>query len=455
MVILAPTTVASRTDSTLAADRRIDVQGGRLRIEGHPELAIGTDPIIIGRDPACTFVIADRHVSAVHCELVATSRGVHLRDLGSRNGTWAGGVRVVEAYLVEPTTISFGEVNATFDVDEPETVELGKADRFGLLYGKNAAMRLLYTKLEALAPTDLTVLIDGETGSGKELVAQSIHQASKRKKKPFAVIDCGALTPSLAEAILFGHERGAFTGAITAKPSPFVHANGGTVFLDELGELPLELQPKLLRALAERRVQPVGSNTYVPFDVRVVAATRRDLVAAVNDGGFRSDLYFRIAQSRVTLPPLRDRTDDIPGLVKELLASMNAPKNAISRVPRESMARLLRHDWPGNVRELRNAVQTALAFAGDDGPIEIAEHIVAVFGNGASSGESAATSYHDAKREALDRFERGFFSMLIAETGGSVAEIARRSGLQRAHVRRYLKAHNLLLPRSERRKPAS
>jgi len=442
--------MAVAVDATLAADRRIDVQGGVLRVEGHPPVTIGPDPVLVGRDPSCTLSIADRHVSAVHAELSATPRGVRLRDFGSRNGTWAGGVRLVEAFLVEPTSILFGEVSASFDITaEKQSLELAVVERFGKLFGKNAVMRLLFSRLAALAPTDLTVLIEGETGTGKELVAQALHDASKRKKKPFVVIDCGAITPTLAESILFGHERGAFTGAIGARVSPFVQASGGTVFLDELGELPLDLQPKLLRALEERRVQPVGSNGYIPFDVRVVAATRRDLVRAVNEGGFRSDLYFRVAQVRVTVPSLRDRSDDIPGLVRELLVTMGASRSAVSRVPREAMARLLRHDWPGNVRELRNGVATALAFAGD-GPIEVAEHVVSTFGPTASSG--AGTSYHDAKREALDRFERGFFSLLLAETGGNVAEIARRSGLQRAHVRRYMKAHDLLLPRSERRR---
>ncbi|MFO0739305.1 MAG: sigma 54-interacting transcriptional regulator [Labilithrix sp.] len=441
----------ARLDATLGTGRKIDVQNGVLRVAGQLEgITIGVDPILVGRNPACGLCIPDRHVSAAHAEVVATPNGVRLRDLGSRNGTWVGGVRLVEAFLVESTNIVFGDVEASFEVGDKQSVALAASQRFHELYGANGAMRLLFTRLAALAPTDLTVLIEGETGTGKELVARSLHDASKRKKKPFVVIDCGSLTPGLAESLLFGHERGAFTGAIGARVSPFVQANGGTVFLDELGELPLDLQPKLLRALAERRVKPVGGDTYIPFDVRVVAATRRDLIGALNDGGFRSDLYFRVAQARVNVPPLRERSDDIPGLVRELLVALGERPAAVNRVPRESMMRLLRHDWPGNVRELRNAVTAAHAFSEPGGPIAVADHITDMQGAAAASAE---TSYHAAKRQALDRFERGFFSLLVAETGGSVVEIARRSELQRAHVRRYLKAHGLLLPRSERRRP--
>src|SRR5207237_1190689 len=224
---------------------------------------------------------------------------------------------------------------------------------FGPLVGTSPLMRAVFDKLKKAAPTELTCLITGETGSGKELVAQAIHMGSARANKPFVVVDCGAIPATLAESALFGHERGAFTGAVDKRISPFVEADGGTIFLDELGELPVDVQPKLLRALAEQRIKSVGSNSYRPVNVRVIAATRRDLVREVNAGTFRSDLYFRVAQLRIELPALRERTEDIPALVRKMITDLGDP-TAYSRITNDSLERLMRHDWPGNVRELRN-----------------------------------------------------------------------------------------------------
>jgi DNA-binding NtrC family response regulator len=239
---------------------------------------------------------------------------------------------------------------------------------------------------------------------------------------------------------LFGHARGAFTGAIRERQSPFVEASGGTLFLDELGELPLDLQPKLLRALAEKRIKPVGSEKWIDFDARIVAATRRDLLRAVNDGSFRSDLYFRVAQLRLHVPPLRERIEDIPGLVRAMLGS--AGRSIWKRVSRESIERLIRHDWPGNVRELKNVVSVAVALAESGESIDLAAPLGGA-SDASSSGGGGHVGYHEAKRAALDRFERAYFSALIEETGGNIAEISRIAGLQRTHVRRYVKAHAL------------
>ena len=227
-------------------------------------------------------------------------------------------------------------------------------------------MRGVFERLKKAAPTDLTVLVTGETGTGKELVAQAIHEASSRAHKPFVVVDCGAIPATLAESALFGHERGSFTGAVDKRISPFVEADGGTIFLDELGELPLDVQPKLLRALAEQRIKSVGSNSYRPVNVRVIAATRRDLVREVNAGTFRSDLYFRVAQLKVELPSLRQRLEDIPVLVRRMIEDLG-DKDSYGRITNDSLERLMRHDWPGNVRELRNVVAVALAFT-KEGP---------------------------------------------------------------------------------------
>ncbi|HEY8079686.1 MAG TPA: sigma 54-interacting transcriptional regulator [Labilithrix sp.] len=451
-----------RTDATLAAARRIEIRGGRLIAnDRETSIVIGAEPVLVGRDAGCTLVVPEKHVSAVHAELVATERGVRVRDLGSRNGTWLGDTAIVEAYLTASATLSFGAFDVAFEATEPERVKLPGAERFGALWGTSPAMRQLFAALERVAQTDLTLLVQGETGTGKELVAQAIHAASARKDKPFVVVDCGSIAPSLAESLLFGHERGAFTGAVARRESPFVEAAGGTVFLDELGELPLEVQPKLLRALAERRVQSVGGSGYKPFDARIVAATRRDLLAMVADGSFRSDLYFRVAQLRATLPSLRQRIDDIPGLIREMLAASGCVvPDAILRVRRETMTRLMRHDWPGNVRELRNAVSVALALARPEGDIDVAAYIgppvtfrPAEPPISVREPQSAETSYHDAKRAVLASFDRAYFARLLAECEGSVVEISRRAGLQRAHVRRHLRENALVpTPRRGRRK---
>jgi DNA-binding NtrC family response regulator len=432
--------------SGTVAIRHVELHGGSIHLVDAPDkrATIGQDPVLIGRDPSCTLVIADPRVSKMHGELVATPRGVRVRDLGSKNGIWAGDVRVEDGYLTDATKLQFGPIELAFEPTRPEKLRLPQADHLADLHGRTPAMREVFARVERSAKTDLTVLVDGETGTGKELVAHALHELSPRKSRPFIVVDCGSIPHGLAEATLFGHIRGSFTGATEDRTSPFVLAEGGTVFLDELGELPLDTQPKLLRALAERRVQAVGSAAYVPFDARIVCATRRDLSRAVNENAFRADLYFRVAQVRISLPALRDRVEDIPGLVQHMLAQQGAAK-AFKRIPRDSMAQLLRHDWPGNVRELANVVAVAFALADVGEPLDLAAHLsVAAQPMRARGGEATVDlAYHEAKRAALDQFEKRYFSSLAEKTGGNIAEMSRRAKLQRTHVRRYLVTHNI------------
>jgi DNA-binding NtrC family response regulator len=436
--------------TTVFSTQALEFRGGRLVHEGDEKrsVLIGPEPVVIGRDPACQLVVGDTGVSSMHAELIATPRGVRLRDLGSKNGTWVADLRITEAYLTATTSFWVARTELGFETVKPEKVDLPDIEKFGPLYGTSALMRDLFRRLQKGAPTDLTVLVQGETGTGKELVAEAVHQSSGRKNGPFVIVDCGSIAPTLAEATLFGHERGAFTGATSSRESPFVEANGGTIFLDELGELPLDVQPKLLRALAERRIKKVGSNDYETFDARVVAATRRDLEAAVNAGTFRSDLYFRLAQVRAYVPPLRQRLEDIPGLIRHVLDQMGA-KGAWRRVSRSILDRLLRYDWPGNVRELRNAVAVSLALAEEGEPLDIAAAVglKASKPKGKIVEATAIRAYHDAKREALHQFERAYFKQLVDATNGNVAEISRRTGLQRTHVRKYLRLHGLREPR--------
>ena len=406
-----------------------------------PSLEVGAETLVVGRNEACDIVFDDKKISAVHLELVATERGVRVRDLGSRNGTFLGDTRVGEVYLLKPCVVTVGDSALEFSPSNPEQVDIPDVAEFGPLVGAGVAMRGVFERLRKAAPTELTVLILGETGTGKELVAQAIHQASNRANKPFVVVDCGAIPPTLAEAALFGHERGAFTGAVDKRISPFVEADGGTIFLDELGELPVDVQPKLLRALAEQRVKSVGSNNYRPFNARIIAATRRDLVREVNAGTFRSDLYFRVAQLRVELPALRERLEDIPSLVRKMVLEIG-DKSAYARITNDSLERLMRHDWPGNVRELRNVVSVALAF-GKEGPLDLAAHLAPLTTSTSEATPTRGRTFQDAKRDVLARFEREYFTALYAECNGNVSEIGRRAAMERAHVRGYLRRHGI------------
>jgi DNA-binding NtrC family response regulator len=436
-------------ENTIVAKGRLEVRGGTLTVKkglgNKANLEIGPEITVIGRNEACDLVLDDKRVSAVHVELVATERGVRVRDLGSRNGTFLGDTRIGEVYLLKPTLFTVGESLLEFSPTGPETVDIPDVAAFGPLVGSSAGMRAVFERCRKAAPTELTVLILGETGCGKELVAQAIHQASNRANKPFVVVDCGAIPPSLAESALFGHERGSFTGAVDKRVSPFVEADGGTIFLDELGELPVDVQPKLLRALAEQRIKAVGSNNYRPVNVRVIAATRRDLVREVNAGTFRSDLYFRVAQLRVELPPLRERLEDVPSLVRKMMTDIG-DKDAYARITSDSLERLMRHDWPGNVRELRNVVSVALAF-GKEGPLDLAQHLAPLVASSDSTPTRGRT-FQDAKRDVLARFEREYFTALYAECSGNVSEIGRRAAMERAHVRGYLRRHGIGDPKA-------
>jgi DNA-binding NtrC family response regulator len=448
-----------RLDVTVGLRNRVEVRGGRIRLgKDDTWFEVGQDPLIVGRNPACQVVVEDGKVSAVHVEFMATEDGVRVRDLGSRNGTYVSDVRIGEATISTPCTLRIGATSIQFEPARPEKVTVPSIPAFGPLVGQSEVMRQIFDRLSKIAPTDLTLLIGGETGSGKEVAAKALHDASKRADKPFVVVDCGSIPASLAEATLFGHERGAFTGAIDRHNSPFVDAEGGTIFLDELGELPLDVQPKLLRALAERRVKSVGGSTYKPFDVRVIAATRRDLVRQVNQGAFRSDLYFRVAQVKIELPALRSRVEDVPILVRSMLKDLGG-EHTYERVSNQQLERLMRYDWPGNVRELRNAVQVAFALS-DGGEIDVASHLGALAeggvpregmeggGGGGGSLKKAFAAFEgapfaDAKRDVLAEFAKEYFTHLAEESNGNVSEMARRAGMERAHVRTYLKRHRI------------
>jgi DNA-binding NtrC family response regulator len=345
--------------------------------------------------------------------------------------------------VTAPTEVVLGQTKLTIEPSAKKRVDVGFADRFGALVGASPKMRRVFSILEKVAPTPLSVLVLGETGTGKEGVAKALHDASPQRNGPFVVVDCGSIPETLAESLLFGHEKGVFTGATERRKGLLADANGGTLFLDELGELPIDLQPKLLRALSERQIKRVGGSQFEPIDVRVVAATRRDLGVEMNAGRFRSDLFFRIAQVRVELPALRDRPGDLALLVEDICARANRSAYTPT-VLAWIEQRFAAYDWPGNVRELVNVAQVAATLA--DTPEAIDDVLTLARDNPTAGGAPAAlaaTAFGEAKRQAVAGFEHSYFSSLTKRCKGNVSEMARQSGMERHHVRAYLRKYGI------------
>jgi DNA-binding NtrC family response regulator len=419
------------------------VSGGVAKTPGGGEFIIDVDPLVVGRDPGAGVVVDDPEVSAFHCELRAVGDGILVRDLDSTHGTFLGPVRVREAVVTTLSELTVGRSRVFIEPQAKRKVEVGYSDRFGPLVGNSPPMRRVFGLLDKVSSTCSSVLIVGETGTGKELVAKALHDASDHKAGAFVSVDCGSIPPTLADSILFGHEKGAFAGATERRKGALAEADGGTLFLDELGELPVDLQPKLLRALSEKQVRRVGASAFEPVDVRVVAATRRDLGAEMNAGRFRSDLFFRIAQVRIELPPLRERLSDLPLLVDDVCQRVGKPQHApvvLSWIEQ----RMASHDWPGNVRELVNVASVAATLADEPGAIDdvltLARDEAADAPRAPAEGDSG---FSDAKRAAISAFEREYFTSLARRSKGNVSEMARQSGMERHHVRAYLRKYGI------------
>lgn len=353
-------TVPLLTDARPAFSYRVGrfvvLQPDGKRFERNIDLPL----IRIGSSPSNDLSVADPSVSRHHCEVRHTEAGFVLRDLESTNGTVVAGMSIREAVLHGEVVIQLGRTAVRFiPGKEEKRVDASHAVHFGQLAGRSRGMREIFGILEKIAPTDLTVSVQGETGTGKDLVARALHQASPRRKGPFVVFDAGAVAANLIESELFGHEKGSFTGATEQRQGAFERADGGTLFIDEIGELAPELQPKLLRALEQREIQRVGGSRRLPVDVRVICATNRSLLDEVKRGRFRDDLYFRISVVVLALPPLRDRREDIELLVDAILHHV---KPGVTAAP-DTISVLQNYDWPGNVRELRNVIETACAMS--------------------------------------------------------------------------------------------
>jgi DNA-binding NtrC family response regulator len=418
----------------------IDVRSGTLLVVAGSDvglrLPLGPMPITVGTAPLAQLRLSDPTVSRVHCQLSPRPDGVRLTDAGSTNGTFVDGLRLRDADLTAGANIRVGATTVRLELgNEVVRVPLAELSSFGKLVGGSLEMRRLYAMLERVARTETTVLIQGETGTGKELVARELHDHSERAAGPFVAVDCGAIAPNVIESELFGHVRGAFSGAVSDRRGLFEEANGGTLCLDEIGELPLSLQAKLLRALENREVRRVGSNAARPVDVRLLASTNRPLAQSVNEGAFREDLYYRLAVIELVLPPLRARREDVPPLAQHFYERFSGKREPL---PGELLTSLLTRSWPGNVRELRNFIERCVALGG----FQLAPRAP----SSAESGEFAQTTLgidlgkplKEARDDAVERFELLYLETALRRAGGNVTRAAELAGVSRRFLQRTI-----------------
>jgi DNA-binding NtrC family response regulator len=397
----------------------------------------------IGAEATSDIVLPDRAVSRQHLILEVRDDGVRAVDPGSRNGSFCEGMRFSELEVRPGAVLTLGttELKLVPEGEKSRSMPLSTRGSFGGLVGNSRRMREVFTLLERLAAGESDVLIQGETGTGKELCAEAIHAHSARSKGPFVIADLAGIAPQLLESELFGHVKGAFTGANTDRAGAFERAHGGTLFLDEVGELPLEVQPRLLRALERRQVKRVGANDYRTVNVRVVAATHQDLEGAVKNGAFRGDLFHRLAVLRVMLPPLREHPEDIPLLIDTVLTRMGRPPSALSD---QTRALLAQYPWPGNVRELRNVVDRVVNL-GEEALPDIPDVPPRAVDDDPESTVPMALDlpFKEAKERLIEGFERDYLRTLLERCEGNVSRASREAGIDRVYLRKLLRKHGL------------
>jgi len=429
--------------------------GAKERIFDQPVISIGQ---MVDNE----IVLEDATASRFHCRIYQGEGTYILQDNESTNGTFINRVRIREAYLHPGCTITVGTTEIKFyAIDERVQVVPSTQDRCGEIIGRNVRMREMFGLIEKIAPTAATVVIEGETGTGKEVVARTIHQLSPRSKGPFTIFDCGAVPANLIESELFGHEKGSFTGAIMTRQGLFEMAQGGTIFLDEIGELEIDLQPKLLRVLEQREVRRVGSAKPIKVDVRVVAATNRELAEEVRAGRFREDLFYRLSVVRLMLPPMRERTDDLPLLVKHFLRKLpfnrdNGGTLRVRDIAPEALDAMAAYHWPGNVRELINVIERACSFAEAEviGLADLPEHISGI--QRADSPESSADDsgaheigtlsdmpFKEAKEQWVSSFERDYIIELLRRNDMNISHAAREADIDRKYFRKLMKKYGI------------
>ena len=418
----------------LAADPSV-----RLTVDGS-----APRPLLIGKSSICDLVLPDATVSRRHCSVEVVGPRLHLVDVGSSNGSWVAGIQFREAWLAGGERLIVGktEIVVTRHAEAPNP-EVPFARSFGRLLGESRSMRRLYPLCVRLAASRVPVLIEGETGTGKEVLAEALHEEGPLANEPFIVFDCTAVPPGLVESQLFGHEKGSFTGATGLRRGVFEQAHKGTLFIDEIGDLDLSLQPKLLRAIERGQIMRVGGERWVDVDVRIISATRRNLDAEVQAGRFRDDLFHRLAVTRLELPPLRSRRDDIPMLASHF----HRQARGDGELDEQMLARWRDEPWPGNVRELRNAVSRWVALGHDDlPPDDLSDDDLAppvsAHAKAPSKGDliddvlSRGLSLAEARTRVVDEFERRYLQSVLDAHGGIVTRAAEASGIARRHFQR-------------------
>lgn len=411
---------------------RLHVLTGELRGR---EIDVLSDRITIGKSRQCDVVLPDDSVSRQHVEIVREGDAYRVVDRGSTNGSFVGGARVTDAFLKPGDVLGVGKVQLRF-LPRDARAELLPSDkeRFGPVLGRSLAMRKVFGVLERVAPTEVTVLIEGETGTGKDLIARALHESSSRKEGPFVVVDCGAVAPSQIEAELFGQD-----GA-DARAGAFELAHEGTVFLDDIGELPKDLQPKLMRVLENKRVRRVGGADEKEVDIRVIAATHRQLRELVESGEFREDLYFRLAVVNPVIPPLRERREDIPLLIEHF--SRRLPPGMWKAPGPEAMARLVGYEWPGNVRELRNVVERS-AYLSPDGVIDLVTTGRRAAGQGEAVEFDPTLTFREQKERAVELFEEAYLQWLLQRAEGNISRAAREADMDRKYLHKLLRRYGI------------
>ncbi len=408
------------------------------------EYVIEHEKIRVGSAPDNDLVIDHDTVSRYHFEIQATATGHRIRDLNSTNGIELDGCRVMDAYLHSGAQLSIGELSMMFKpLQERVEIPLSAQTYFGQVLGHSAGMRAMFHLAERVAPHDTTLLLTGETGTGKGLLAESIHEQSPRCEHPLVVVDCATIPNHLMESELFGHVKGSFTGATNSRRGAFMAAQGGTVFLDEIGELPAALQVKLLRVLESRQIKPVGGTAPLEVDVRIIAATNRNLKHEIESRRFRQDLYFRLNGFELSIPPLRERHDDIPRLARAFLKEL-APDNQ-RQFTAEAMHLLQRHDWPGNVRELRNVIERVVHLV-DETTIESTSLLsisLSQGSNGNGKGHAKNGTHNLPIHEAKEQFEKDYLINLLHRHGNNVSAAARAAQVHRQSLHRLLRKHQV------------
>ena len=417
------------------------------------EYTLSRPETLVGTAPECHIRLNEATVSRQHFKVLQDGDTYRVVDLGSTNGTFVDGAKISDAFLRPGSVIAAGGIHFKFEtlIDEEEFAPSDESNFFSL-QGQSIRMREIFGVLQRVAPTDATILIVGQTGTGKSAIAKAIHEASSRRDGPFRVVDCGAIAPSLVESELFGHERGAFTGAVKQRSGALEAASGGTLFIDELTDLSPHLQPKLLRAIEERELIRVGGNEPIRFDCRIIAASQHDLWEKVEAEEFRSDLYFRLAVVQLQLPSLAERREDIPMLVDHFLDQIGSTEvKTFSDLDADLQRKLMAHTWPGNLRELRNTVERVALMFGRDPFVQPGGRRRAgppgrAVGNDpdrAAFEVELALPYKDAKESLLAEFEKVYLTRLLERSGGSIAQAARDAGLDRKHIYNLAAKHGI------------